>query len=103
MAIASLATLVSGRLSLVAGIAAPEVTAGPRAGSPKGVAQFMLELGGRPRWKTAAVPLVQERPRLVDRQVEPVNEHAGGVESPIVAALAGNGRRNSRDVGGRPG
>jgi hypothetical protein len=103
MTIASLAMLVTGRLSRVAGIAAPQVSAWPRAGGPKSVSQFMLELGRRPWWNTGAVPLVQERPGLVYCQVEPVNEHAGCVVSSIVAALAGEGGRNSREVGGRPG
>ena len=65
--------------------------------------QLVLELGRRPGGDTAEVPLVQERPGLVDRQVEALDENASGVERSIVTALAGDGRRDLGQVGRRPG
>ena len=38
--------------------------------------------------------MMEERPGLVDRQVEALDEHASGMERSIVTALAGDGRRN---------
>jgi len=46
---------------------------------------------------------VQERPGIVDRQVEALNEHASGVEGSIVTALAGDGGRDLGQVGCRSG
>ena len=42
---------------------------------------------------------MQERPGFVDRQVEALDEDARGVERSIVAALAGDGRRNLGQIG----
>ena len=46
---------------------------------------------------------MQQRPGLVDRQVEALDENAGGMERSIVTALAGDGRRDLGQVGRRPG
>ncbi len=46
---------------------------------------------------------MEERPGLVDCQVETLDENARGMERSIVTALAGDGRRDSGKVGSRPG
>jgi hypothetical protein len=44
---------------------------------------------------------LQERPGIVDRQVETLNEHASGVEGSIVTALAGDGGWDLGQIGCR--
>ena len=68
-----------------------------------GVVQFVTQVFLAPRGRATDVELLQQRPGVRPRQVEPVGEDAGCAVGGGVSALAGDGGGQFGEIGSRPG